>query len=108
MSSELNGANSAGPTEPPRNLAWRVFVILFIFLLGSVFLVHFAGKGKPAQAFAPPSIPVVAAAARTGDLPIYLNGLGSVTPVYTVTVRTRVDGELFSVPVNEGQMVSAG
>src|SRR6266436_16246 len=66
MSSELNGANSAGPTEPPRNLVWRVFVILFIFLLGIAFLVDFAGKGKPAQAFAPPSIPVVAAAARTG------------------------------------------
>jgi multidrug efflux system membrane fusion protein len=108
MSSELNGANSAGAAQSPRNLAWRVLVILFIFLLGIVFLAHFAGKGKPAQAFAPPSIPVVAAAARTGDLPIYLNGLGSVTPVYTVTVHSRVDGQLFGVRVLEGQMVSAG
>src|SRR5437763_11644303 len=110
MSSELNGANSVGPTEPPgnRHLAWRLFVIFLIFLLGIVFLVHLAGKGKPAQAFAPPSIPVVAAAARRGDLPIYLNGLGSVTPVSTVTVHSRVDGQLFSVRVREGQMVSAG
>jgi multidrug efflux system membrane fusion protein len=60
------------------------------------------------EASPPPTIPVVAAAARKGDLPIYLNGLGSVTPLYTVTVHTRVDGELFNIPVREGQMVAAG
>src|ERR1051325_9228146 len=113
MSSELNGADSTGATPPPeppirRSLARRAVVILVIFFIGIVLLLHFAERGKPAHAYAPPVMPVVAAAARTGDLPIYLNGLGSVTPLYTVTVRTRVDGELFSVPVKEGQMVSAG
>src|SRR5262249_30791580 len=48
------------------------------------------------------------AKARTGDLPIYLNGLGSAAALYTVTVRTRVDGELLSIPVQEGQMVASG
>src|SRR5207248_7190052 len=67
------------------------------------------GKRKPAQASGPPpTMPVVAAAARKGDLPVYLNGLGSAVALYTVTVRTRVDGELFSIPVREGQMVVAG
>jgi multidrug efflux system membrane fusion protein len=110
MSSDLNGANAADPTDAPRNrhLRWRLLAVLFIFVLGVALLVHFVGKGKRVEASPPPTIPVVAAAARKGDLPIYLNGLGSVTPLYTVTVHTRVDGELFNIPVREGQMVAAG
>jgi membrane fusion protein, multidrug efflux system len=53
-------------------------------------------------------IPVVTATAIRGNLPIYLDGLGAVTPLNTVTVRTRVDGQLFDLPVREGQMVSIG
>src|SRR2546422_6639448 len=56
----------------------------------------------------PPRIPVVAAAARTRDVGVYLNGLGSVTPLNTVTVRSRVDGELIGVHFQEGQLVRSG
>jgi multidrug efflux system membrane fusion protein len=112
MTSDLNGANAAGPPEsaesPRRRHRWRLLGVLLIFIIGVLLLVHVIGRNKPAQASVVPTIPVVAATARIGNLPIYLNGLGSVTPVYTVTVRTRVDGQLFSVPVREGQMVSAG
>jgi multidrug efflux system membrane fusion protein len=51
---------------------------------------------------------VVAAAVRTRDVGVYLNGLGTVTPLNTVTLRTRVDGELIAVRFQEGQIVSSG
>jgi multidrug efflux system membrane fusion protein len=51
---------------------------------------------------------VVGATARIGDLGIYQAGLGTVTAVRTVTVRSRVDGELVSVAYKEGQLVHAG
>jgi multidrug efflux system membrane fusion protein len=55
-----------------------------------------------------PRVPVVEASARTRDVGVYLNGLGAVTPLNTVTVRTRVDGELIDVRFREGQIVSRG
>src|SRR5262245_25937832 len=53
-------------------------------------------------------MPVVADAVRTGEIKLYLNGLGTVTPLRTVTVRSRVDGELLRVHFKEGEVVKAG
>ncbi|MFI5361745.1 MAG: MdtA/MuxA family multidrug efflux RND transporter periplasmic adaptor subunit [Elusimicrobiota bacterium] len=54
------------------------------------------------------AVPVGVAAARSGDIPVYLDGLGGVSAFYTVTVHSRVDGQLMAVPVNEGQTVKQG
>ena len=54
------------------------------------------------------AVPVVAAKARKGDVGVYITGLGSVTPIYTVTVKSRVDGQLMKVHYNEGDLVHEG
>src|SRR5262245_24955186 len=86
------------------------FVIALIALLLVVVVVDrtFYKKAKSVQATSSPPIPVVTAKARKGNQPIYLTGLGSVTALNTVTVRTRVDGELMRVAVHEGEMLTAG
>jgi multidrug efflux system membrane fusion protein len=61
-----------------------------------------------ASAAPSPAIPVSVAAAERRDVPIYLTGLGTVQAFNTVTVKTRVDGELVKVAFTEGQDVKAG
>src|SRR5215470_17457661 len=53
-------------------------------------------------------VPVVAGKVEQRDMPIYLDGLGTVQAFYTVTVHTRVDGELDKVLFSEGQDVKTG
>jgi len=52
--------------------------------------------------------PVATMAVRQGDFDVYLNALGTVTARGTVTVRSRVDGQLLRVLFDEGQVVKAG
>jgi multidrug efflux system membrane fusion protein len=85
----------------------RRLIVLLVFVLVVVILSHsFQKNAKSAQPPSPPSIPVVTAVAKIGNQPIYLIGLGTVTPFETVMVRSRVDGQLMSVGVKEGQTVS--
>jgi membrane fusion protein, multidrug efflux system len=85
----------------------RIALVLVIFVAIIAYLTLHNGT-KAARPTAPAPISVVTATAKAGDQPIYLTGLGSVVGFKTVTLRTRVDGELMRVAVSEGQMVSAG
>jgi multidrug efflux system membrane fusion protein len=67
-----------------------------------------AAQAEQAARAARRAVPVAAAPARAGDLPIYLRGLGSVAAYNTVTVKSRVDGQLISVLFREGQYVEKG
>jgi multidrug efflux system membrane fusion protein len=53
-------------------------------------------------------VPVVVTNASRSTIPVYLNGLGTVTAYYTVTVKSRVDGQLMKVDFNEGDRVEQG
>jgi multidrug efflux system membrane fusion protein len=96
----------------------RLFPLVGLVLLGVVaafIYVHSSdsqngaprGKGRWASPRDRP-VPVVAEAVRSGDIKVYLTGLGTVTPRNMVTVRTQVDGQLMRVAFQEGQMVQAG
>ena len=53
-------------------------------------------------------VPVVVTNASRSTIPVYLNGLGTVTAYYTVTVKSRVDGQLMKVDFKEGDRVEQG
>ena len=67
-----------------------------------------AGKGRGGAGGAGFVVPVVVATAQHGDLPVYFNGIGTVTAFNTVTVHSRVDGQLVNVAFKEGQFVHEG
>jgi membrane fusion protein, multidrug efflux system len=84
----------------------RVIFILIVvaILLALGFIAHavFKSKPKPAPAQA---IPVTLAPVTVGNIDVYLDALGTVTPVYTVTVVSRVAGEITEIRFKEGQIV---
>ena len=66
------------------------------------------GTGGKGGAAAARPVPVSVTQAKKGNIGEYLTALGAVTPVYTVTVKSRVDGQLMSVHYREGQIVKKG
>ncbi|MGB2941200.1 MAG: MdtA/MuxA family multidrug efflux RND transporter periplasmic adaptor subunit [Candidatus Macondimonas sp.] len=81
--------------------------LLALMILGGAYL--FWGQKPTAQAvIADRPAPVSVATVSKADLNVYLNGLGTVTPLNTVTVRSRVDGELMALHFEEGQVVTSG
>src|SRR5579864_6498454 len=66
------------------------------------------GGGKGGRGGAQGAIPVAVATAEVRDLPVLLNGLGSVEAFNTVAVKSRIDGQLVQVNFKEGQEVKQG
>jgi multidrug efflux system membrane fusion protein len=67
-----------------------------------------SAKSKQALAATTRAVPVAVASAIEQDMPVYLTGLGSVTAYNTVSVKSRVDGQLIQVNFREGQQVNKG
>jgi multidrug efflux system membrane fusion protein len=86
--------------------AVRVGLIMVVAGIGGWYLIHSftAKKSPPAQA----AIPVTPGKVEVKDVPVYVRGLGTVQAFNTVTIKSRVDGQITQVLFNEGQEVKAG
>lgn len=99
------------PTRPPRRRGLLTFLLLLIVAGAAVALwLRTEKTGAPGGpgGNAPPPQAVRTAAATTGNIPIILNALGTVTSLSTVTVRSQINGQLQQVGFQEGQMVKVG
>jgi multidrug efflux system membrane fusion protein len=87
---------------------WILLVLLLLGGLIGFFIFQHQEKGKAATDKPPPSqagVSISTAVAENGSIGVYINALGSVAALNTVTVKSRVDGQLMSVDYREGQMV---
>jgi len=93
-------------------LAWAaVFAVIAVIVVAYAFLGRTKTGPPQVSAQAGPAvraIPVAAAPVKKGDMNVHINGLGSVIPLSTVTIKSRVDGELTEVYFREGQVVKKG
>src|SRR5215475_8090378 len=88
--------------------AGAALLLVAIYRIGAGLSRDRDQSAEAAAAIRSQTTPVAAAAAKRGDLNLYLTEIGTVTPFKTVTVHTRVDGEFIRVLFKEGQMVKEG
>jgi len=89
---------------------WIVLLTICLVAIGAYFffIKNQSRAAKESQNRVTRTVPVVAVEAKKTVFNVYITGLGSVTPLNTVTVKTRVDGQLMEVLFREGQVVSGG
>ena len=100
----------SGVSARPRRRRWLVWVLAAMVIIGTgaTFWFKPGTKPDPAAGFRNAAIPVLIATAARADVPIWLDGLGTVQAFNTVTVRTQVDGRLIGILFREGQDVRTG
>lgn len=119
---EHHGQNGPGPGKPKkRGVIWVLFLAIIAGVAG--YAVWRAGqpgaipqqgqgrgggRGRGGRGGNLGPVPVVTAKVARADVPVYLNGLGNVMAFYTVSVNSRVTGQLMKVLFNEGDLVHEG
>lgn len=108
--------SSNAPSKPAsgrkrRRWVWVVVASVIILAVGGLFLFRHRlqpQSARPKAASSPPPLLIGTATAQKGDIGIYVNALGMVIPLNTVSVKSRVDGQLVKVNYQEGQLVHEG
>ena len=100
----------SGPAaQPPRPKAMRVIIwsaLILVLVLVFLLVWHLMGAKKAAPAAK--KITVTTATATKGDIGVYLDAIGTVTPVYTASITSQVTGLVVAVHYKEGQRVAKG
>ena len=119
QSTQADNPNPPGATKPKRSVVKRIIVWLVILLVfAGLFVVVLRQKSAPqaaAQAGGRRGAPggggpvsVMTATAKKGDIGVYQEAIGTVTPVYTSSVTSQVTGLIVAVHYTEGQLVHKG
>jgi multidrug efflux system membrane fusion protein len=107
---QLPASASTSPTKR-RHWIWPFIVLILLSLVAGVIHHHRKKKreaAKAAVAAASGPVALTSAAAKTGDIGVYLSAIGTVTPVYTDSVTSQVTGVIKSVHYREGEVVHQG
>jgi membrane fusion protein, multidrug efflux system len=86
-----------------RVLIWSALLLIFGFAFYLVFGRKEESKARPAV-----QITITTATAQKGNIGVYLDAIGTVTPVYTASIFSQVTGVVFAVNYQEGQLVKKG
>jgi multidrug efflux system membrane fusion protein len=95
-------------SSPSKLRIWISALLLLACALGIGCSGASGSRPTTARAAYTQAVPVGVAPVQQRDMPVYLVGLGSVTPLYSVSVKSRVDGQLVQVNFKEGQQVRKG
>src|SRR5438477_5345928 len=110
LDEEEHRAPPPGRPPPRRRGLLRYLILLLVVLALVLWLIFRSGPQAPQggrfQSGGP--MPVGTAAVEKGDMPVVLSGLGTVTPLAMVTVKTQINGQLIEGAFKEGQMVNKG
>jgi multidrug efflux system membrane fusion protein len=101
---------------PPRKALLRKIIVALVIAGAAGFaawkihqnMTEATPTGRRGGDSADRAVPIRVAAVQQKEMPIYLTAPGTVTAYYAVTIRTRVDGQLLSVNIREGQSVKKG
>jgi multidrug efflux system membrane fusion protein len=110
-STDTTDHSTSAPDAAGNNRKWKWALIVVIILGAGTFYFLRQSKQRASNIQADPApraVPVSTAAAKKGDIGVYINALGTVTPVYTDTITSRVQGEIVKVYYQEGQLVHKG
>ena len=98
----------AGGADSHRHKVLWIIIGIGLLLVLAVVLVWRHHDAAKKVAPAPPKITITTATATKGDIGVYLDAIGTVTPVYTASISSQVNGLVVAVHYKEGQLVSKG